>query len=122
MGPVFFLMFISDTTNEGTANIKLFVEDAKIKDRMEFEEGVEALQDNLDKICKWEENNKMKFNGAKFQLLTHGPNEELKKNTTYFTGIMEDILEQYSSLRYLGITISDNAKFYDHVENIVKKS
>ena len=120
LGPVFFLMFIGDITDEGKANVKLFVDDAKIKDKINSEEDVEALQDNLDKLYKWEESNKMKFNGAKFQILRYGPNEDLKNNTIYFTGNTEDIIEQLPSFRDLGIIISDNAKFDDHVEKVVK--
>ena len=34
LGPVLLLMFIGDITSEGTADIKLFVDDAKIKDKI----------------------------------------------------------------------------------------
>ena len=69
LGPIFFLMFIGDITDDITANTKLFVDDAKIKSCINNEEDVEELQMNLDKLFKWEEENKMKFNGSKFQLL-----------------------------------------------------
>ena len=83
-----------DITNDITANTKLFVDDAKVKSLIEKEEDVEALQENLDKLYKWEEENKMKFNGKKFQLLRYGTNDDLKNNTVYFTGHMEEIIEQ----------------------------
>ena len=59
-------------------------------------------QENLDKLYKWEEENKMKFNGKKFQLLRYGTNDDLKNNTVYFTGHMEEVIEQFSSIRDLG--------------------
>ena len=62
----------------------------------------------------------MKFNGKKFQVMRYGTNEELKNDTTYFTEEMEDTIEQFKSLRDLGITMSDNAKFDDHHEKIIK--
>ena len=34
---------------------------------------------------------------------------------------MENIIEQFSSLRDLGVTMSDNAKYEDHIEKVVKK-
>ena len=120
LGPVFFLMFIDDITKEVTSDIKLFVDDAKIKDKIESEDDVEKLQESLDKLFKWEVDNKMKFNGAKFQLLRYGPNEDIKNNTTYFTGNMEETIEQFSSLRDLGVIMTDDAKFNTHIEKVVK--
>ena len=91
LGPVIFLLFIKDISKEVTANTKLFVDDAKIKDKICNEEDVLKLQANLDKLFNWEEENNMKLNGAKFQVLRYGPDEDIKNNTEYFTGNMEDI-------------------------------
>ena len=121
LGPVIFLMFIKDISKEVTAKTKLFVDDAKVKDKIQNEEDVQKLQENLDKLFEWEENNNMKFNGATFQVLRYGRNEELKNNTEYFTGDMENIIEQFSSLRDLGITMSDNGKFEDHINKVCSK-
>jgi hypothetical protein len=120
MGPIFFLMFIGDITDDITANTKLFVDDAKVKSPVSKEEDVEHLQDNLDKLFEWEEKNKMKFNGSKFQLLRYGTNEELKNNTVYFTGHMEEVIEQSSSLRDLGVIMTDDGRFEDHINKVVK--
>ena len=43
VGPIFFLMFIDDITDDITANTKLFVDDAKVKSLIENEEDLEAL-------------------------------------------------------------------------------
>ena len=121
LGPVFFLMFIGDITDDKTANTKLFVDDAKVKSKIEKEEDVEALQVNLDTLYKWEETNKMKFNGSKFQLLRYGTNEEIKNNAVYFTGHMEDIIDQFSSIRDLEVIMADDGRFDCHIEKVVKK-
>ena len=47
MGPVFFLIFVRDISKDITANMKFFVDDAKIKDSIRTEEDVEKLQENL---------------------------------------------------------------------------
>ena len=114
-------MFIGDIKKEVTANMKLFVDDAKVKDFIEKEDDVEELQKNLDKLYQWEVNNKMKFNGEKFPLLRYGPDEDMKKDTLYFTGDMEEVIKQVSSLRDLGVIMSDTARFDDHIDKVVKK-
>ena len=98
--------------------MKVFVDDAKIKEAIEDEEGVEKLQQNLDTLYEWENENKMKFNGRKFQLLRYGTKEEIKNNTIYFTTNMEEVIEQFSSLRDLGVIMSDTARFDDHIEKV----
>ena len=42
--PFFFLIIIRDISKEVTANMKIFVDDAKIKDSIKSEEDVEKLQ------------------------------------------------------------------------------
>ena len=63
----------------------------------------------------------MKFNGNKFQLLRYGTNDDLKNNTVYFTGHMEEVIEQFSSIRDLGVIMADDGKFDQHIEKVVKK-
>ena len=110
LGPMLFLMYIQDISKKVTANTKIFVDDTKIKDIIMEEEDVEKLQDNLDKLFDWEETNNMKFNGAKFQVLRYGPNENIKKNTLYFTNNYEHLIERFTSLRDLGVILSEDLK------------
>ena len=84
LGPVFFLMFVRDISKNVTANMKIFVDDAKMKDCISTEEDVEKLQENLEKLYSWEADNKMKFNGTKFQVVRYGHNEDLKKQHFVF--------------------------------------
>ena len=60
----------------------------------------------------------MKFNGSKFQLLRYGNNEGIKNNTIYFTTNMEEVIDQFLSLRDLGVIMSDSARFDDHIEKV----
>lgn len=122
LGPIWFQIFIGDLTQNKTASTKFFVDDAQIKKRvMAGEEDVEDLQSNLDTLYTWEKRNKMKFNGTKFQLLRYGPNENIKKDTLYFTSNMEEVINQFSSLRDLGIIMSDDAKFSAHIDKVTTK-
>ena len=85
LGPVVFLMFIQDISIDMTINTKIFVDDTKIKEKILTEEDVINVQENLDQLYKWQEPNNMQFHGTKFQIVRHGANENIKKDTTSFT-------------------------------------
>ena len=121
MGPVLFLMYVKDLSKNITANTKIFVDDAKIKNKIETEDDVNEMQDNINKLFEWENTNKMKCNGAKFQVLRYGYNQEIKENTVYFTNEMEDVIEQFDNLRDLGVIMTDDAKFSKHIDKVVKQ-
>ena len=120
LGPVVFLMYVSDMAEDLETKPKLFVDDAKIKEKITNKEDVDKMQDNLEKLFDWQDKNNMKFNGKKFQVLRYGPNTELKTNTEYYTEEKEHVIEEFSSLRDLGIIMSNDAKFSEHVEKVVK--
>ena len=64
----------------------------------------------------------MEFNSKKFQVLRYGKNNNLKETTEYFTGEMENIIEQVSSCRDLGVILSDDGTFEQQLEKVCKKS
>ena len=73
LGPILFLAYISDIGNNIRANMKIYLDDSKAKDKIETEEDVETLQESLDQLYAWGKSNNMKFNGSKFQVLRFWP-------------------------------------------------
>ena len=63
LGPLFFLIYINDLTDNLSSNVKLFVDDtslfSKIGDPLEI---ANVLHNDLRKIRKWAEQWKMVFN------------------------------------------------------------
>ena len=55
------------------------MDDSKVKDFIRSEEDVLKLQNELDKINKWENKNNINFNPDKFELLHYGKDNDLKK-------------------------------------------
>ena len=121
LGPVMFLIYVKDLSKNMTANTKIFVDDAKLKNKINTEEDVEEMQENVNKLFDWENENKMKCNGAKFQVMRYGYNQEIKENTVYFTKEMKGVIEQFDNLRDLGVIMTDDAKFTSHVNKVVKQ-
>ena len=78
LGPLLFLIYISDISLGVEANMKVYVDDTKIKQGISNEGSVEELQKDLEKLYKWARDNNMTFNGTKFQLVRYGKDEELK--------------------------------------------
>ena len=63
----------------------------------------------------------MKFNGGNFELRRFGQNTELQENGVYFTPNQEDIIEEKESLRDLGVIISNDMTFSNHVDKVCSK-
>ena len=54
LGPLIFLMYIEDMTEDVKSNTKIFVDDAKVKNKIENEDDVQNLQADLDKMYIWQ--------------------------------------------------------------------
>ena len=57
----------------------------------------------------------MKFNGSKFEVIRYGKITEIKENTVYFTPDQNGIIEEKETLRDLGVILSADMKFAEHV-------
>ena len=99
----------------------LSADDTRVMRAVKNEEDVEQLQADLDKLYNWQENNNMLFNGNKFEVLRYGNNTELKDSTSYFTPNYLDVIEEKDNLRDLGIMITNDGKFSNHVEHVCSK-
>ena len=117
LGPILFLILISDIDNNISSTASMFADDTRVLRKISTEEDVEALQEDLEKVFNWQEDNNMKFNGKKFELLRYGNNEILKENTKYLNPEGEEI-EQTEKLRDLGIQMSDTANFNEHITKV----
>ena len=122
LGPLLFLIFIGDISEGVSAVTLVYVDYSKVKDKISNESDVEKLQTNLNKIYEWETNNNMKFNGGKFQVVRYGRNQKLKEDTMYFTGGMEDVIEEVENVSDLGVILTNDARFDAQVEKVCQKA
>ena len=122
MGPILFLIMINDIDEEvHGSSVSLFCDDTRIMKAIDDEHDVELLQEDLDKLYCWQKSNNMLFNCKKFELLRYGPQKDIKNNTEYFTPDYDEIIETKDSLRDLGITLSSDGKFQQHINNVCSK-
>ena len=66
VGPILFLIYISDIADNVETNMNIYVDDSKTKKHIETENYVEKLQENLNQLYNWGRENNMKFNENKF--------------------------------------------------------
>jgi hypothetical protein len=87
LGPILFLILINDIDEEINSEsfISLFADDTRIGRKVNDEDDVESLQQDLLKLYKWQEDNNMLFNSSKFEVLRYGKNQSLKESTSYLT-------------------------------------
>ena len=121
LGPILFLIYISDIGKELSASTLVYVDDTKVKLKVETEDDVEKMQAELEKLDNWSKDNNMEFNKKKFQVVRYGTNEELKNNTTYFAGDYDEVIERFFSVRDLGIQLTNDGTFHEHIENVCRK-
>ncbi|XP_066926193.1 uncharacterized protein [Clytia hemisphaerica] len=108
---------ISDI-DEGTTKAELasFADDTRVKKGIQNIIDQFHLQNDLNNVYQWSTINKMMLNGKKFEHLHYGNGPA----TSYFTGEGK-IIQTKSSTRDLGVTMSDDAKFSQHILTIVEK-
>ena len=122
LGPLLFLIYISDIAENVNAKIKVYVDDTKAKNGIKEEKDVENLQSDLDTMYRWAEINNMKFNGLKFQLMRYGDNKSIKEDTLYFTDNMNNIIERYETLKDLGVIMNESGTWMEHLNHVNKKT
>ena len=112
------MILINDIDSGIDSHVSLFADDTRILRGVKTEDDVEDLQMDLDKLYQWQESNNMLFNG---KMLRYGKNEDLKNSTNYLTPGAEDLIEVKETLRDLGVEMSDDAKFGNHISKVCSK-
>ena len=122
LGPILFLIYISDIGDNINALKKVYVDDTKVKKGIKSEEDDEDLEADLEKLYTWAKENNMVFNGTKFQVMRYGNDEELKNNTNYVTEETSKIIERFENLRDLGVIMSDDGSFDEQINKVANKA
>ena len=117
LGPILFLIMIADIdTDIIKSTVSSFADDTKVSHIINSRQDCADLQQTLDTIYQWSENNNMKFNELKFQTLRYGDNPETQ-NTEYKTPT-GSVIQSEDKLKDLGIIMSRNLLYKDHIESL----
>ena len=121
LGPVLFLIFINDLPENIRSSVRLFADDCVLYRNIESPTDCQILQGDLNSLTQWEADWQMKFNVAKchsMRVTRHPPDKHIQFEYTLY----QQRLEQVQSAKYLGITISDDFDWGQHISEISSKA
>jgi hypothetical protein len=119
LGPILFLILLGDIDQEVLYSlVSSFADDSRITKGVSCQADVDNLQRDLESIYNWTNENNMALNDDKFECLRYGPDKELKQQSSYQSNAGTDI-EVKENVKDLGITMSSNCSFQEHITKSV---
>ena len=121
LAALFFLIYIADIGNNVKhSSLASYADDSKLKKIIEDKADVDKLQEDLNSVYKWTEENIMEFNTTKFEILRIGKKENLKSETSYETPDGRTIPES-EVVKDLGILFNKYGNFDDQLKVKIAK-
>ena len=120
LGPVLFLIFINDLLDNIRLSVRLFAVDCVLYRNIHSLQDCLTLQEDLTSLGQWEVDCQMKFNVAKCHSMRVTRNQH-HKQILFDYSLHNQTLENVQSAKYLGITITDNMDWGQHVSEISTK-
>ena len=119
LGPLLFIIMISDIDEHMEhSTLSSFADDTRLKKAIQNLLDTFKLQADLNRIYKWAMDNNMMLNGKKFEHIHYGKHIT---STGYFTEHSK-IIEEKSTVKDLGVLLTDDAKFKKHINSMIKKA
>lgn len=119
LGPIFFLVFINDIVNDIPVKIKLFADDCILYQEVNTPDDQELLNSALDKLHIWCERWQMCINTTKTVSMTIS---RKKAPLTFQYSINGRCLSSVNRYKYLGLIITSDLRWNEHVTFIEKKA
>jgi hypothetical protein len=121
LGPLLFLFYINDITEciGNSASLFMYADDSKISKCISSVNDCHSLQKSLDDITEWGRVWGMTFNPSKCFVMSFKNNRN-KFEFEYL--INNSVLNRVHSITDLGIIVSDDLKWENHINFIVNKA
>ena len=119
LGPGLFLYYINDLPERLRSRVRLFADDTIAYLVIILTKDTGALQEDLDDLATWENKWHMEFHANKCAVLTVSG----KKAPVHADYKLHDqTLTRVQSAKYLGVTLTDDQKWDQHINNICDKA
>ena len=121
LGPLLFILFINDIVEEIQAEVRLFADDTSIfliVDNPVL--STERLNSDLDAVHNWAQNWLVMFNPEQNKAMTIS--RKVNKPIHPVLQMNSVPIQEVVNHKHLGITISNNGSWHDHIHSIVDKA
>ena len=117
IGPLLFLILIGDIDSKVAHSfIASFADDTRLLREVKNVQDASSLQTDLEGVYEWAVDNNSTFNNKKFEALRFGTDSTLKLSTSY-TAPDGSLISEKTHLRDLGVTMSADGTFKQHITN-----
>ncbi len=120
LGPCLFLMYINDMPDQLRSTVRLFADATTAYLAIESTDDVQTLQHYLNLLAAWEHKWQMEFHLGKCQVLRVTRNRTRKIESNYV--LHGHTLEVVDVAKYLGVTITSDLNWNQHIANIKNKA
>ena len=119
LGPLLFLLYINDIASNIQSEIRVFADDCILYRTINKSADCLILQDDINQLLSWASVWQMQFNSKKCHILSI-TRQRSRPTTTYTLGA--EILSPVDSYPYLGVTVSSDLRWHNHISNISTKA
>ena len=117
LAAILFIIMISDIDEEIKESIvRCFADDTRTSKIIRNNEDRQKMQDDLNKIYRWAEENMMEFNIDKFEQITHGETNGIDV-LPYKNPTGDDIVSD-NTIKDLGLICNNNLQLKEHLNYI----
>ena len=115
LGPLLFLILIGDIDEKvASAFLSSFADDTRVGKGITVPADCELLQTDLNTVYEWSDLNNMEFNSEKFEVMRYRPPNSTLPSLDY-TSYDGKVIEEKTSLRDLGVTLSNDCTFSAYI-------
>ena len=117
LAALLFIIMISDIDKNILESIvRSFADDTRVNRVIRNRKDLNGLKEDLNKIYRWAEVNKMKFNENKFEQISHGesPGIDVKN----YNNTKGEKIEIKNEIKDLGVIVGNDFRFKTHIEKI----
>ena len=119
LGPILFLAYINDLPEQVRSRVCLFADDTAMYLALDKQADSEILQKDLETLENWEKLWDMSFDPSKSQVIYVTRRKTPLQTKFHLHGC---VIESVPSAKYLWVTISEDLKWSEHINNIAKKA
>ena len=120
LGPALFLISINDLPDNIRSSVHLFADDCVLYRNINSLTDCQILQEDLNSLAQWETDWQMKFVAKchSMRVTRHLPSNQIH----FSCSLHQQTLEQVRSAKYLGLTITDDLEWGQHISEISCKA